>query len=57
MIYFSYYYVYNYFGYRISKCFFNVFYIRIRFVGEKLIILDVNILIYGVLVENIDESE
>jgi hypothetical protein len=34
-----------------------VFHIRTRFVGEKLIISDANILIYGALVENTDESE
>lgn len=56
MTHFSYYYVYNYSGYRISKCFSNVFHIRTRFVGEKLIISYVHILIYGVFVENADGS-
>lgn len=57
MTHFSYYYVYNYSGYRISKCFSNVFHIRTRFVGEKLIISEAHILIYGVFVENTDGSE
>lgn len=40
-----------------SVSFSNVFHIRTRFVGEKLIISDVHILIYGVFVENTDWSE